>query len=115
MSCISNWDNERCIFCKREGVRFFYQEGEVGVFSEETIRKSKGGLEGSERGEAREPGDDLGGALGEIDNPPDSDKEGYFKKAEVERFSRDTKGQNDDAGFIGGALKIYLYKLASYS
>lgn len=92
-------------FAKEKVLDFFYQEGEVGVFSEETIRKSKGGLEGSERGEAREPGDDLGGALGEIDNPPDSDKEGYFKKAEVERFSRDTKGQNDDAGFIGGSTE----------
>lgn len=92
-------------FAKEKVVDFFYQEGEADVSSEETIRKSKESLEGSRRGEAREPGDDSGGALGEIENPPDSDEEGYFKEGKFERFSQDRKGQNDDAGFIGVSIE----------
>ncbi|MFJ8354660.1 hypothetical protein ACIQ69_14965 [Bacillus paramycoides] len=92
-------------FTKEKVLDFFYQKGEVDVSSEETIWKSKGSIEGSRRGEAWESGDDSGGPLGEIENPPDSDEEGYFKEGEVGKFPRDKKGQNDDAGFIGGSTE----------
>ncbi|MCW9134720.1 hypothetical protein OF830_28660 [Bacillus paramycoides] len=92
-------------FAKDKVLDFFYQEVKVDVSSEDTIRKSKGNIEGSIRGEARESGDDSGGALAEIENPPDFNEEGFFKEGDGGKFPRDKKGQNDDAEFIGGSTE----------